>query len=138
MPRRPALDRAAVVAAGLALVQEEGADALGINRLARKLGIKPPSLYNHVKSGEDLANRILSGIPGTPMPSHSSVFKMDGKGGEPQTDDLWALVHYVQSLIRPDAQELAVQCQKQLTVRRVTTVPEDPADSIWKSGRPVR
>lgn len=34
------------MAAGL--VNREGADALSLNRLASELGIKPPSLYNHI------------------------------------------------------------------------------------------
>jgi AcrR family transcriptional regulator len=49
------LAKADVVAAALEVVQAEGADALGISRVARELGIKPPSLYNHVRSGNELA-----------------------------------------------------------------------------------
>ncbi len=52
MPRPPAgkggLDREAVVQAAASLVNKEGADALTINRLARELGIQPPSIYNHI------------------------------------------------------------------------------------------
>jgi AcrR family transcriptional regulator len=48
MPRRPGLDRKAVVDAAVALLNEGGVDALTINGLARKLGIQPPSLYNHI------------------------------------------------------------------------------------------
>lgn len=56
MPRRrQSLDRAAVVDAAIALVEQDGIGALGINRVARSLGIKPPSLYNHISGGADLA-----------------------------------------------------------------------------------
>lgn len=52
MPRPPAgsprLDRAAVVHAAACLVNAEGAEALTINRLARELGVRPSSLYNHI------------------------------------------------------------------------------------------
>lgn len=52
MPRpssdHPKLDRDTVVAAAVALVNAEGSDALSINRIARRLAVKPPSLYNHV------------------------------------------------------------------------------------------
>lgn len=48
MPRKTRLDRAAVVAAAASLIHAEGLGALTINRLARELGIQPPSLYNHV------------------------------------------------------------------------------------------
>jgi AcrR family transcriptional regulator len=52
MPRPQAgkggLDRETVVHAAASLVNMEGADALTINRLARELGIQPPSIYNHI------------------------------------------------------------------------------------------
>ena len=52
MPRllasRAALNRAAVVQAAAALVNADGIEALTINRLARELGVRPPSLYNHI------------------------------------------------------------------------------------------
>jgi AcrR family transcriptional regulator len=47
-PMARGLDRAAVVAAAARLVNAEGAEALTVNRLARDLGVRPPSLYNHV------------------------------------------------------------------------------------------
>ena len=50
MPRKTRLDRPAVVAAAVKLIQDEGLDALTMNRLARELGIRPPSLYNHIDS----------------------------------------------------------------------------------------
>jgi len=60
MPRRqgPAITRAEVVATAIRLLQSEGPEALGINRVARELGIKPPSLYNHVASNEDLRHAV--------------------------------------------------------------------------------
>jgi AcrR family transcriptional regulator len=48
MPRRPGLDKAAVVKAAAELVNTEGIEALTLNRLAGKLGIQTPSLYNHI------------------------------------------------------------------------------------------
>jgi len=43
-----------VVRAAARLVNEEGVDALTINRLARELGVRPPSLYNHVSGLAEL------------------------------------------------------------------------------------
>ncbi len=58
MPRPPAnragLDRRSVVRAAAALVNTEGASALTINRLARELGVQPPSLYNHIAGLDEL------------------------------------------------------------------------------------
>jgi AcrR family transcriptional regulator len=45
---RPRLDRAQVLVAAEAIVDEHGWDELTMARLAAALGIKVPSLYNHV------------------------------------------------------------------------------------------
>ena len=48
MAHRAGLDRAAVVEAAARLVDEEGVEQLSLGRLAERLGIRTPSLYNHV------------------------------------------------------------------------------------------
>lgn len=50
MPRktRTRLDKDAVVQAAVNLLNTEGVEALSLSRLAEELGIKTPSLYNHV------------------------------------------------------------------------------------------
>ena len=48
MPRRDRLDKEAVVNAAAELVNAEGLDTLNLHRLADKLGVQTPSLYNHV------------------------------------------------------------------------------------------
>jgi AcrR family transcriptional regulator len=48
MSPRAGLDKALIVQAAADLVNNEGIDALTLNRLARMLKIQPPSLYNHV------------------------------------------------------------------------------------------
>jgi len=60
MPRRrgPSLDRDQVVQAAIACVETQGPEGLSISRVARRLGIKPPSLYNHVDGAEDLAQAV--------------------------------------------------------------------------------
>ncbi len=55
---RAGLDRAAVVHAAAALVNAEGVEALTINRLARELGVQPPSLYNHIHGLADLRREL--------------------------------------------------------------------------------
>lgn len=57
--RGPGLTRDQVVATALAIVRAEGAEALGVSRVARELGIKPPSIYNHVGSGDALAEAVV-------------------------------------------------------------------------------
>ena len=48
MPRKPGLDTAQVVRAAAELIDQEGLEGLTLNRLARRLSIQTPSLYNHV------------------------------------------------------------------------------------------
>ena len=48
MSPRAGLDRAAVVEAAAALADEEGFENLSLARLAERLGVRKPSLYNHV------------------------------------------------------------------------------------------
>ena len=48
MSPRAGLDRAAVLAAAARLANEQGLEALSLAELARGLGIRTPSLYNHV------------------------------------------------------------------------------------------
>jgi pimeloyl-ACP methyl ester carboxylesterase/AcrR family transcriptional regulator len=46
---RPVLNREAVVLAAASLLNAEGVEALSLSRLADRLGIQTPSLYNHVE-----------------------------------------------------------------------------------------
>lgn len=48
MAPRIRLDKPRVVQAAADLVNQEGVDALSLSRLAERLGIQTPSLYNHV------------------------------------------------------------------------------------------
>lgn len=58
--RAPPLTRDEVVAAAVAIVITDGADALGVSRVARELGIKPPSIYNHVGKGDALPKAVVA------------------------------------------------------------------------------
>ncbi|HMD88789.1 MAG TPA: WHG domain-containing protein [Anaerolineaceae bacterium] len=58
MSRRPGLDKAAVVMAAAELLNAEGIEALSLNRLAAKLGIQTPSLYNHIDGLPDLLQEL--------------------------------------------------------------------------------
>jgi AcrR family transcriptional regulator len=48
MSHRMGLDQASVVEAAAKLVDEEGIEQLTLGRLAERLGVRTPSLYNHV------------------------------------------------------------------------------------------
>jgi AcrR family transcriptional regulator len=53
-PKGSALNQTDILQAAIAIIQLEGASALGVNRVARQLGIRPPSLYNHIQGNEAL------------------------------------------------------------------------------------
>lgn len=57
MPRA-GLDRATVVATAATLADTEGLDAVTVSRVASALGVKPPSLYNHVDGRDGLLRGI--------------------------------------------------------------------------------
>ncbi len=58
MSPRAGLDRGTVVREAAALADAEGLEALTLARLAGQLGIRPPSLYNHVAGLEDLRREL--------------------------------------------------------------------------------
>ena len=57
--RRPALSRARVLEAAVALADEHGLDALSMRRLGTELGVEAMSLYNHVSDKDDLLDGIV-------------------------------------------------------------------------------
>jgi AcrR family transcriptional regulator len=59
-PSKPLLSRRGIVAEALALVDEEGIEALTTRKLAKRLGVEGPSLYNHVAGREDLLNEMTA------------------------------------------------------------------------------
>ena len=58
MATRVGLDRAAVVAAAVEIVDTEGLAALSMTRLAASLGIRGPSLYAHVRGQAGLRREL--------------------------------------------------------------------------------
>jgi len=58
MPARRRLDRETVVETAEALVDRDGWEFLTMTALASKLGVRGPSLYNHVKSVEALLDAV--------------------------------------------------------------------------------
>src|SRR5579864_8016152 len=48
MAHRAGLDQTGVIDAAARLIDEEGLEQLSLGRLAERLGVRTPSLYNHV------------------------------------------------------------------------------------------
>jgi mono/diheme cytochrome c family protein len=82
--------------------------------------------------GRDLYLRIANGMAGTPMPPFDdSVLK---------PEDRWALVHYVQSLRRKDAEvrDILNPEDAAIPVRKVRKLFADPLDPAWERLDSVR
>jgi AcrR family transcriptional regulator len=58
MPARTRLDKEQVVQAAVELINEKGVEALTLKRLAQRLGIRSPSLYNHIDGLPDLQREL--------------------------------------------------------------------------------
>jgi AcrR family transcriptional regulator len=58
-PAKPALSREAIIEAALAIVREEGIDALTMRRLAQSLDTGPASLYVYVANRDELWNLVF-------------------------------------------------------------------------------
>lgn len=56
------LSRQDVIEAAIACIEKEGASALGVNRVARELGIKPPAIYKHLKGNAELKKAVAIAI----------------------------------------------------------------------------
>lgn len=63
-PRKPLLSRGLIVAAALALVDTEGLEAVSTRRLAAKLGVSGPSLYNHFRGKDEILDAVADRIVG--------------------------------------------------------------------------
>jgi AcrR family transcriptional regulator len=62
MPPRTPLSRERVLRAALALVDEQGVEALTMRRLGRELGVEAMSLYGYVDSKEDLIEGVVEQV----------------------------------------------------------------------------
>jgi AcrR family transcriptional regulator len=60
--RRPQLTRQRVVAEALAVIAENGVQALTMRSLAARLGVVPGALYHHVGNKQQLHDLVLDGV----------------------------------------------------------------------------
>jgi AcrR family transcriptional regulator len=60
--RHPRLTRERVVAEALAVIAEDGVQALTMRRLAARLGVVPGAVYHHVRNKQRLHDLLLDGV----------------------------------------------------------------------------
>lgn len=79
MPRRPRVTEATLCAAALDILRDNGPAALTIGALAAKLGVQPPSLYNHVTGIDEVRERLR--VVGLDKLAQLCGDAVDGRGG---------------------------------------------------------
>ena len=60
--RRPQLTRQRVVAEALAVIAQDGVQALTMRSLAARLGVVPGALYHHLRNKQQLQDLLLDGV----------------------------------------------------------------------------
>ncbi len=74
-----------------------------------------------------LYQRIIAGIPGSPMPMSDWAYG----------DDAWHLVHFVRSLSSDKQRERVEMKQFEILATRVKKLPDHPDSGIWRLASPV-
>ena len=89
--RRPQLTRERVVAEALAVIAEEGVEALTMRTLAARLGVVPGALYHHVRNKEQLQDLVLDGV----------LAEVDGHldHAQPWTEQIKLLAHRLRAVL---------------------------------------
>lgn len=105
-------------------------DKWGLPLLPRDFNI---GAFRGGSSGWDLYLRLAAGLAGTPMPPFGDdVLK---------PEDRWAVVHYVQSLRRKDAEVHDILTPEDSNIRAVRVdknLPTTPTDNLWEQFDSVR
>ena len=60
--RRPQLTRQRIVTEALAVIAEDGVQAMSMRRLAARLGVVPGALYHHLGNKQQLQDLLLDGV----------------------------------------------------------------------------
>ncbi len=86
-------------------------------------------IFKGSMDGPELFARIAKGMRGTPMPAYEGTYT---------NDEMWDLIHYVQSLARAGSQNRAQLRQGTIVAPNVAgPLPAGPTDSAWNQARPL-
>jgi DMSO reductase family type II enzyme heme b subunit len=84
-------------------------------------------IFKGGSEADAIARRIVVGMPGSPMPA-----------GDLPPQDLWSLVEYVRSMVKPGAQQRAQQVMQSLRAARVTTLSDlSEKAEAWRQVEPT-
>ncbi len=86
-------------------------------------------LFKGDSTSQELYQRMLAGMPGSPMPSYTGIFT---------EEQIWDLIHYVQSLSSPAVEEKARLKSSRIIVKKISgAIEADPLSSSWNAVEPV-
>lgn len=107
----------------------------GLQKMQDSLGypLKPRDLtagiFKASSSAEDLYYRIVAGLPGSPMPSYNGVLS---------EDQIWDLIHYVQTLPQSGAEERSHLRRVDITAQGVKVELDlNPLSDQWSAVQSV-
>ncbi len=101
-------------------------DSLGYPLRPRDL---TAGVYKGSSSSEDLYDRMVGGIPGSPMPSYTGTFTQE---------QIWQLIHYTQSLARAGSEERSRLKYNQIEAKRINEEFDlDPFSPVWQKEKAV-
>ena len=107
----------------------------GQKRMEDSLGfpLKPRDLtsgfFKGSSASEDMYDRMVAGIPGTPMPSYQGAFS---------DEQIWDLIHYVQTLSKPQIEERVRLRRNVLVAQKMKgKLPMEPLQEDWMRVEPV-
>lgn len=106
--------------------QQVMADSLGYPLKPRDL---TAGIFKGASSSEELYYRIAAGLPGSPMPSYGAALTQE---------QIWDLIHYVQTLPKPGAEERARLHRSKIVAYRLDGALDlNPLSDPWQKTEPV-
>ncbi|MGV2828372.1 TetR/AcrR family transcriptional regulator [Myxosarcina sp. GI1(2024)] len=108
--KEKSLSRQDVIAAAICCIDQEGAAALGVSRVARYLGIKPPAIYKHLENGAALQRATAIEL----WQQYLTQFQQTLSGQSITTDLLKQLGHFTRSFAKTYPARYQVMMQVQL------------------------
>lgn len=106
--------------------QQKMIDSLGYPTKPRDLTV---GIFKGESSSEELYFRMMAGMPGSPMPSYNGVFTQE---------QIWELIHFVQSLAEPGAEERSRLKQSQISAKKISgDVALEPLSNQWSDIKPI-
>jgi AcrR family transcriptional regulator len=121
---RPAVSTEAVIDAALTVFAERGYHGTALSQVAHALGIRTPSLYNHITSKHDLLRTIVDRTTSAVMDEFTAAVSES----EDPTHQLWAAT-------RVYAYRHATHRREALVVNRDTGSLEEPDRAVFQGRR---